>query len=218
MKRNYILFDLDGTLTDSSLGITNSVIYALNDYGITVENRESLYPFIGPPLRDSFQKYCGFDEKKAEEAVEKYREYYEKTGIFENQPYEGIKELLKRLCSAGKTLFVATSKPKVMAERVLEHFGLHEFFADIEGPSLDGKREKKEDVIEYLLEKHGITDPSLAVMVGDRRYDVEGAAKFGLSCIGVLYGFGSRKELSEAGARWLAKDVEELGRLLLEQE
>lgn len=218
MKRNYILFDLDGTLTDSSLGITNSVVYALNYYGITVENRESLYSFIGPPLRESFQKYCGFDEKKAEEAVEKYREYYEKTGIFENQPYEGMKELLGRLCSAGKTLFVATSKPKVMAKRVIEHFGLHEFFADIEGPSLDGKREKKEEVIGYLLEKHGITDPSLAVMVGDRRYDVEGAAKLGLSCIGVLYGFGSQKELSEAGARWMVKDVEELGRLLLEQE
>lgn len=215
MKRKYILFDLDGTLTDSSEGITKSVIYALNSFGIFVDDPKSLYSFIGPPLLDSFQRYYGFDEEKAREAVEKYREYYEVTGIFENRVYEGIPELLGQLCGEEKTLLVATSKPKQMAERVLKHFELDHLLADIEGPDRKGLKEKKEDVIRHLLDKHGIQDPNQAVMVGDRKYDVEGAAKFGIPCIGVLYGFGSRRELSQAA--WIAKDVRELGRLLLER-
>lgn len=215
MKKTYILFDLDGTLTDSSEGITKSVVYALKHYGIFVEDPKSLYSFIGPPLLDSFQRYYGFDEEKAREAVGKYREYYEATGIFENRVYEGIPELLKQLRGEGKTLLVATSKPKGMAERVLEHFGLAQLFSDIEGPGLKGLKETKEDVIRRLLDKYGIQDPNQAVMVGDRKYDVEGAAKFGIPCIGVLYGFGSREELS--GAAWIAEDVRALGRLLLDQ-
>lgn len=214
MKRNYILFDLDGTLTDSSEGITNAVVYALEYYGIH-EDKKHLKKFIGPPLRDSFQEYYGFSTQRAAEAVEKYREYYNAGGMFENQVYPGIPRLLHRLNGAGKTLIVATSKPEGMAREILEHFGLASCFYDIQGADLEGTREKKEDVIRYVLEKQGITDTEDVVMVGDRRHDVEGAAAFGIPCIGVLYGFGSRKELERAKARWIAEDVEMLERLLL---
>lgn len=214
MKRNYILFDLDGTLTDSSEGITNAVVYALEHYGIH-ENKKNLRKFIGPPLRDSFQEYYGFSPQKAAEAVEKYREYYNAGGMFENQVYPGIPRLLNRLNGAGKTLIVATSKPEGLARKILEHFELASCFYDIQGADLEGDREKKEDVIRYVLEKHGVTDTEDVVMVGDRRHDVEGAAAFGIPCIGVLYGFGSREELERAEARWIAEDVGELEKLLL---
>lgn len=208
--RKYVLFDLDGTLTDSCRGITNAVAYALDYYGIHVEDKDILRPFIGPPLRESFRKFYGFSEEKALEAVEKYREYYTRGGMFENQVYEGIPELLGHLKEAGCELFVATSKPRVMAIQILEHFDLARWFTDIQGPELNGLREKKAEVIRYVLEKNQITDRSQAVMVGDRLHDVEGALACRLSCIGVLYGFGSRKELEQAGADRIAENVAKL--------
>ena len=210
MAYNIFLFDLDGTLTDSSLGITNSVIYALKKYGITVEDRRSLYRFIGPPLTDSFRDFYGFSEEKALEAVGFYREYYRDKGIFENRVYEGMEETLKELKNRGKRLIVATSKPEPFARRIIDHFGLAPYFEYVAGMELDGGRGTKAEVIAYALRACGIEDRSGAVMVGDREHDVAGARKEGLPCIGVLYGFGSREELEKAGAERIISRPEEL--------
>ena len=210
MAYDIFLFDLDGTLTDSSLGITNSVIYALKKYGITVEDRRSLYRFIGPPLTDSFRDFYGFSEEKALEAVGFYREYYRDKGIFENWVYEGMEETLKELKSMGKRLIVATSKPEPFARRIIDHFGLAPYFEYVAGMELDGRRGTKAEVIAYALKACGIGDRSGAVMVGDREHDVDGARKEGLPCIGVLYGFGSREELEKAGAERIISRPEEL--------
>ena len=165
MKKTYILFDLDGTLTDPMIGITKSVQYALRFYGIEETNLNTHCPFIGPPLKDSFMKYYHFPESQAEEAIKKYREYFSVTGIFENRVYDGIEELLKELKSCGKRLLVATSKPEEFAVQILEHFGLAQYFEHICGASMDEKRVKKGDVIAYAIEMEGIEDISLAVMV-----------------------------------------------------
>lgn len=209
-QMKYILMDLDGTITDPKQGITKSIQYALKAYGIIVEDLDSLCKFIGPPLRDSFQDYYGFDEKKAEEAVVKYREYFSVTGLYENEVFDGMEELLSSLKNVGMQLIVATSKPEVFANKILEHFGLDEYFTDICGSELDGRRSKKEEVIRYALERNHITDLSEAVMVGDRMHDVVGAKAVGLKSIGVLFGYGSKEELMEAGADKIAENVEDV--------
>lgn len=208
--KKYLLFDLDGTLTDSMEGITNSVMYALRYYGIEENDREKLRPFVGPPLKESFMKYYGFDEKKAEEAVWKYREYFEKQGMLENEVYAGIPELLGRLKNAGRKLFVATAKPTVYTKQILAHFDLAKYFEDVQGTTLDGTRTKKDEVIRYVLEVNGITDTKQAVMIGDREHDILGGRACGLDTIGVLYGYGSRQELEAAGAGAIAVDMAEL--------
>ena len=210
-----ILFDLDGTLTDPGEGITKSVAYALQKYSIEVADRSVLYPFIGPPLVDSFQKYYGFSPKQAEQAVVYYREYFRETGLFENEVYDGVEDLLSSLKSAGKRVILATSKPEVFARQILDHFGLTRYFDVIAGALLDGSRMHKADVIAYALDTAGITDKSSVVMVGDREQDVKGAEKTGLPCIGVLYGYGSREELTAAGATAIVESVEELQQFLL---
>lgn len=210
-----IFFDLDGTITDPGQGITNSVAYALEKYGIAVADRHSLYPFIGPPLRDSFRKYFGFSPEQAEDAVAKYREYYRDTGIFECTVYEGIPQLLASLKRAEKRLVVATSKPEGFAVRIFEHFGLDGYFDCIAGATMDASRGTKSQVIAYALSRVGISDPSQVVMVGDREYDILGAREFGMDGIGVSFGYGSRQELEEAGAVAVADTVAELSRLLL---
>lgn len=213
MKYAYIFFDLDGTLTDPALGITNAVMYALRHYGIDVRDRRELYPFIGPPLTDSFERYFGFTHEQAVEAVEVYRVYFRDIGLFENTVYPGIPELLSALTAAGAKLVLATSKPTVFAERILEHFGLRQFFHLVCGSELNGERVEKADVIRYALEKLAVTDQSRVVMVGDRSFDIEGAAACGLSAIGVSYGYGSAEELSDAIA--VVDTVEALHTLLL---
>ena len=205
-----ILFDLDGTLTDSGLGITNSVAYALKKYGIEVTDRTELYKFIGPPLRESFEKYYGFSEKEAEKAVEYYREYYVDKGIFENTVYFGIEDLLKEIRDSGKRAIVATSKPQVFAKRILEHFGLADYFEQITGASLDETRTKKDEVIAYVLETCGISDRSRVLMVGDREHDILGAKKNGIDSLGVLFGYGGYAELKEAGASYIAETVKDI--------
>ena len=205
-----VLFDLDGTLIDSGLGITNSVAYSLEKYGIVVSDKTELYKFIGPPLHESLQRYYDFSEEKAKEAVEVYREYYRKKGIFENQVYEGIEDLLKRLNAAERTLLVATSKPEVFARQILQHLGLADYFSGIFGANLDGSRTKKDEVISYALAAQNVTDFSRAVMVGDREYDIFGAKKVGIDGIGVLFGYGGYEELHSAGADAIAKDTEEV--------
>jgi phosphoglycolate phosphatase len=210
-----ILFDLDGTITDPGEGITKSVAYALQQSGITVTDLTTLYPFIGPPLRDSFQRYFGQTPQQAEESVAQYRVYYRKQGIFECLVYPGIEELLKKLSEAGKTIVLATSKPEEFAVQLLEHFGLDRYFTCMAGATLDDSRDTKDKVIAYALERVGLSDTSKAVMIGDREYDILGAKKFGIDGIGVTFGYGSRQELEEAGAIALADSAHDLEALLL---
>lgn len=205
-----ILFDLDGTLTDTGLGVTNAAAYALEQYGITVLDRTELDRFVGPPLHESFMRFYGFSEEQAFEAVEVYREYYRDKGLFENTIYNGMEAVLKQLSEAGKTLLVATSKPEVFARRILEKLGIADYFTYIAGANLDGTRTKKAEVIAYALREGGIEDGTKAVMVGDREYDIFGAREFGMDSIGVLFGYGSREELEAAGATYIAESVEDI--------
>lgn len=205
-----LLFDLDGTLTDPGIGITNSVAYALEKYGIKTNDRTQLYKFIGPPLQDSFERFYGFSKEDAKMAVQYYREYYKETGIFENKLYDGMEHLLQSLCEAGKKLFVATSKPEAFAVQILEYFSVNQYFTYIAGSNMDGTRSKKEEVIVYALKAGKIQDLSSAVMIGDREYDVTGAKKAGIDSIGVLFGYGSRKELEAAGADALAESPKDI--------
>lgn len=206
----YLFFDLDGTLTDPGEGITNSVAYALDKFGITVTDRASLYPFIGPPLVDSFMKFYGFSHEDAERAVVCYREYFRDRGIFENRLYQGIPEVLKALKDAGKTLVIATSKPEPFAKRIVEHFGLSPYFTLVAGASFDETRSEKWDVIEYAMDSLKLTDRSEIVMIGDRKHDIIGAKKTGLDSVGVLWGYGDREELTAAGADVIFDTVEQL--------
>lgn len=214
MRWEYLFFDLDGTLTDPMLGITRSVQYALRHFGIEVADPASLCPFIGPPLKESFRNFYGMDDAQADMAVAKYREYFAPTGIFENEPYAGIAELLAELQQAGAVLVMATSKPEPFARRIADRFGFADRFAFIGGATMDGSRTTKSDVIRHALGRLQI-DASHAVMIGDRRYDIEGAAETGLDAIGVLWGYGSREELLAAGAKRLAADIPELRDMLL---
>lgn len=205
-----ILFDLDGTLTDSGPGITNSVAYSLKKYGIEVEDRTELYKFIGPPLRESFEKYYGFSAEEAAKAVEYYREYYADRGIFENSVYDGIGDLLKEIRNSGKRAIVATSKPEVFAKRILEHFGLAAYFDHIVGANMDETRTRKDEVISHVLQSCDIADRSKVLMVGDREHDILGAKKTGIDSLGVLFGFGDYEELKHAGATYIAETVKDI--------
>jgi len=211
----YIFIDLDGTITDSQEGITKSIQYALRKMGIKIEDLNSLRRHIGPPLRDSFMEYYNFDKDKLEEVVKYYREYYVEKGIFENEVYTGMEEMFEKLSSTGKKLIVATSKAEVFAKKIMEHFDLAKYFTDICGSSMDGSREKKGDVIRYALEKNHITELEQVVMVGDRFHDIVGAKENELTSIGVLYGFGNRKELEDAGAGQIAETVKDLEEILM---
>ena len=208
-----VLFDLDGTLTDSAPGITNAVSRALAHFGIE-EKPEDLLRFIGPPLNESLPEYYGFTPEQTVKAVEVFREYFVEKGWLENAPYPGIPELLRDLKAGGLQLMVATSKPEVQAVRILKHFGLAEYFDAICGaPAGNEDGARKASVIREALRR--AEDPSSVVMVGDRRHDVEGAGENGIPCIGVLYGYGSREELEGAGASFIAENLEALKNLLL---
>lgn len=204
------LFDLDGTIVDSSVGITDSVMYALKRYGIVEADRTKLYSFIGPPLTESFGKYYGFSPEKAGEAVEAYREYYQEKGIYDIEVYGGFEDTIKKLRETGKRLIVATSKPEAFARKVLDYCGLAQYFEYIAGAEMDESRGTKAAVIAYALASCRIEDTSKTVMVGDREHDVIGAKKNGLDCVGVLYGFGSQEELREAGADHIVSRPEDI--------
>ena len=214
MKYTTAIFDLDGTITDSAPGILNSIRYALEKKGIRQPSEEVLRSFIGPPLKEQFQCVFGLTAKEGEEMVSLYRQYYGDKGIFENAPYPGVPEMLEALRAAGGRLIVATSKPEVFAKRIAEHFGFARSLDGVYGADMEGKCSSKIDVIRYAIREQGIT-PSGAVMVGDRKYDIVGAHEAGLSDIGVLYGYGSREELVEAGATRLAASVAELREMLV---
>lgn len=209
-KYEYCFFDLDGTLTDPVLGITNSFMYALEKYNISVSERSELHKIIGPPLMDSFQKYYGFSYEKAKEGVNYYREYYQDKGIYENEVYPGIEQLLEKLQKMGKKIVLATSKPEHFAKVILEHFHLMKYFTFVAGANMDETRTKKDEVIAYALDSCKVTDVEKVVMIGDREYDIYGAKKFGMDSIGVVFGYGSYKELESAGATYIVETVEEL--------
>lgn len=211
---DWLLFDLDGTLTDPFEGITRSVEYALNAFGIEVEDRRELAPFIGPPLVESLTERYGFTMEDAVAAVAKYREYFAVKGLYENELFEGIPELLRDCRTAGYKISMATSKPTHYARIIAEHFDIARYFDAIHGSSLDGTRITKSSVVaEAVAEEH--LDPSRALMIGDRRHDVEGAREHGISTVGVLYGYGSREEHTAAGAAYIVKDLSELRELLI---
>ena len=214
MNKKYLLFDLDGTLTDPQEGITNSVAYALRQYGI-IEDPKNLIRFIGPPLHVSFHDWYGFDEDKAFEAVAHYRVYFGDKGIFENAVFDGIPEMLKDLRAAGFTLVLATSKPEVFTLRILEKFDLAKYFHFVGAASLDSSRSQKADVIRHALHLCGNPSSETVVMIGDRWHDIHGARANGIQSIGVLYGYGDRPELEQAGADVIAQSVAQLQEILL---
>lgn len=206
----YVLFDLDGTLTNSELGITTCVQHALRKFGIEVEDRTVLRPFIGPPLGESFQVYYGLSKEESEQAIKYYRERFSVKGLYENEVYEGAEKMLQSLKDSGKKLIVATSKPEKFTMIILEHFDLLKFFDFVAGATMDGSRGEKADVIRYALEKYGIEDKAEVIMIGDRKFDILGAKENGLKSIGVLYGFGDREELTEAGADYIVEKAEDI--------
>lgn len=210
----YLLFDLDGTLTDPGEGITNAVRYALERFGLRVARREELYPYIGPPLTDSFQRYHGLTPEQAQQALAWYREYYADTGIYENAPYPGIAAFLAGLQQEGYTLLVATSKPEEFAARILQHYGLERYFAFVGGNDLQESRPDKAAVIAHVRRQYPALTAANALMIGDREYDVAGAAENGLRTVGVLYGYGSREELQRAGAAAVAADLPQLAAVI----
>lgn len=214
----YILFDLDGTLTDPGLGITNSVMYALNKFSIEVTDRTSLYKFIGPPLRDSFETFYGFSKEESELAVTYYREYFSVHGLYENEVYDGIEKLLMELKKSNKSLIVATSKPEEFAIKILKHFHLEQYFDFIAGATMDGSRDKKADVISYALNSCNISDFSSTIMIGDRKHDILGANQVGLDSIGVLFGYGNYEELNAAGATYIAENTSDILEFILNKK
>jgi phosphoglycolate phosphatase len=203
MSYAIILFDLDGTLTDSAEGIVNSVVYALERKGIPYKSKQDLRRFVGPPLQDSFRDYCGFSEEQAKEAVKIFREYFTEKGIYENSVYEGVPEMLELLRKAGCTLAVATSKPEAFAEQILERFNLAKYFSVIAGASMDGTT--KPIVIRQALQRLGVESSDPILMIGDREHDIFGAKEVGIASLGVLYGYGSEEELHKAGADYIAQ-------------
>lgn len=199
----YYLFDLDGTLVDPGIGITSGVLYALKHFGLEVEDRRQLYPFIGPPLLDSFMEFFEMSEMQAHQAIGYYREYYGATGLFENTVYPGIETVLDQLKGQGKILALATSKPEAFAERILTHYHLTDYFDYIGGATFDGIRSDKLDVIRYVLQ--ALEDPTSdqVVMVGDRKFDILAGNQLGLTTVGALYGYGSQAELQAAKADYI---------------
>lgn len=216
--KKYLLFDLDGTLTDPKIGIATCVQYALKSFGIEEPDLDKLEPFIGPPLKDSFMQFYGMDEAQAEKAVEKYRERFKDIGLFENEVYKGIPGMLRLLQSKGMHLAVASSKPTVFVERILKHFRMDQYFEAIVGSELDGSRVNKDEVVQEALNRLFQGEPvqrEEIYMIGDRKFDVEGARAHGIESVAVAYGYGDVEELKEAKADYIVLSVKELKDFLL---
>lgn len=206
--KKYIFFDFDGTLFDTAEGVTKCVQYALKKLGIEAELNE-LMCFCGPPLFDMFSEKYGMDAETANKAISIYRERYSPIGWTECKPFDGMPELVRRLRSEGFKVAVTTSKPTEFTRRILANFGLENDFDLISGAEFDGTRSKKWEVIDYALEHFGIA-PDEAILVGDRKYDVIGAKKCGVSCVGVRFGYAEPDELESHGAVYVAEDTEDL--------
>ena len=213
MKQKHILFDLDGTIVRSDLGITKGVQKSLEHFGI-YEELDDLKKFVGPPMVESYTNFYGFSLEQYKEALDVFHDYYRNVGIFECELYDGIEEMLNSLSKEYK-LYVATSKPEREAKRVIEHFGLDKYFTFVGGSDGDfnTKRATKTAVIEYVLETNKIMDRGFAIMVGDKSHDIVGAGNAGLKSIGVLYGYGGLEEFE--GANYIVKNVEDLRDMFL---
>lgn len=216
----YILFDLDGTLTDPKLGITSSVQYALRALGIEEPSLDRLEPFIGPPLADSFREFYGLEGERLATAIDKYRERFATQGIFENEIYPGIPQMLADLKAKDKILAIASSKPTLFVEQILEHFEIRKYFDHVVGSNMDGTRGTKEEVVEETLRQMLTVEMTPAqkrdavAMVGDRKFDIEGARAHGITSVGVLFGYAPEGELEEAGADYIVNSVRSLQVLL----
>lgn len=215
MAWRHILFDLDGTLTDSAPGITNAIIYARKKWGLDPGVNADYYKFIGPPMPQSFEQFWGFSHEDAVRFLNDYREYFATVGLFENDVYPGIPALLQALKADGRRLYIATTKPTGFSQKIAEHFGFAGYFDMISGSDLK-KTNTKYTVIQRIREDLDI-DIASAVMVGDRSHDVEGAHLHGIPCVGVTYGFGGREELAAAGADYIADSVSALSDILFSQ-
>ena len=216
---NTVLFDLDGTLTDSGEGITRCVQYALRkEFDIQVENLHDLDCFVGPPLKEQFMSYANLSEEEAERAIRAYRERYRTRGIYENRLYDGIVPLLDSLVREGMVLALSSSKPTEFCREILRYFGIEQYFRVIVGSEMDGARTRKADVVNEALNQLGMSGlRRYAVLVGDRKYDVEGAKETGISSIGVTFGYGSREELEHAWPDCIVDNAEELRNVLIGQ-
>jgi phosphoglycolate phosphatase len=216
-KYKFILFDLDGTLSDPKIGITKSVQFALNRMGIPIDNLDELDPFIGPPLQQSFSDYYSLNEAQALMAIAHYRERFSEVGMYENTLYEDIPALLQELKETGHTLVVATSKPTVFADEILKYFNIHHHFDLIVGSNLDGTRTAKTEIIQYILEHYEQYPPEEFIMIGDRKHDIIGAHNTGINSIGVTYGYGSQEEINQINPTYQVKTVLELKKFLLDK-
>ena len=213
MKYKYILFDMDGTICDSARGILKSLQYSLDYMNIKIPDIETLKPFLGPPIRESYRQAFNLEGEELEIAVAKFRERYIPIGMFENDLYPGIYELIRDLKSEGRSIILATGKVYDQAEQILNHFDLLKYFDFVSGCEIDGTRSHKHEIIDYALDNMGV-EKSSAVMVGDRYHDIVGAAKTGIASIGVLYGYGTREEIAAHGPDYTAETVEQLRELL----
>lgn len=210
-----ILFDLDGTLTDPKKGITNCVKYALESFGINETDENVLMRFIGPPLVDSFKAIYGMTDSEAHIALNKYRERFSEIGIFENSLLDGAKEILEELRNSGKRIALATSKPYVYAEKILEKYDIAKYFDCAVGSELDGTRNYKDEVILEVLKRMGADDLSRVIMVGDRKHDIIGAGKCKIASIGLRCGYAEEGELEEAGADYIFENLHDLKEFLM---
>ncbi len=210
----YVLFDLDGTITDPKEGITKSVAYSLKKFGIEVKDLDTLCPFIGPPLNVSYEEFYGFSHEEAMKAVDEYRVYYRDRGIFECKLYDGIKELLEHLHNEGKVVILATSKPEEFARQLLEHFDIIQYFDVIAGSEMNGQRVEKADVIRHAINQIENFDIKEAVMVGDRKFDCIGSGKVGIPCVLIGYGYGEMEELESCKPFAIKESVSDLQKFL----
>lgn len=212
---DYVLLDFDGTMVDSSKGIFESLIYALKCAGHEEPDGETLRKFIGPPIYDSFKNLFGFEDGQIEYMIKKYREHYSQGGLFKLEVYDGIPELLKKLHENGVKIATASSKPTVFIEKILKHIELYDYIDYIGGTVFDEKGAGKTGILLNALENLGCTDKSRAIMIGDRKFDIDGAKGAGIPTIAVLYGFGSEQEFKEHGAEYIVKDTKEAEKIIL---
>lgn len=214
MSYKYVIFDFDGTIADTSEGVTASIIYALESYGIEVPSEEVLRRFFGPPLVAGFMKNVNVDEETAEKLTAKYRQLYNDNAMYLLELYDGMGELLERLKEDKIKMAIASSKPRKFFDRLLRHLEITDYFDAVSGASLDDKDSGKKEIIENACNILGVEDKSEVIMVGDRHYDINGAKEAGIKCIAVTFGFGSREEFEEAGADYIVDSPKEVYELI----
>lgn len=215
-RYRHLLFDLDGTLTDPAEGITKCIAYALDHFGIETPDLHGLRSWIGPPIKQSLMEIHLFDEAKADIGVTKYRERFSDIGLYENEIFDGIPELLASAKQKGYQIYLATSKPTIFAERILQHFNIDQYFDFVGGSALDDSRPTKAHVIRHVIENTGLKDPENALMIGDRKHDIIGGQSCRMDTTGVLYGYGTKEELESFGATYIVESIAKLSEFLLD--